>query len=283
MRVLFWMLLAFGIFSNQSDAKDLGAVRRTLQDEDLDIDESLAPTPAPSTTPAPTTTLAPTKIGGGDDQGGDDPNGEGGVPGGNDQGGAEGVPSPAPSGESDTAQPTADNTTMDTETPTAEAGNEGDTPSPTPFNEPVSSEPTEDEFPTYDDYPTYDEPTYDEPTYGQPTYPTYAKLPTQKPAAEYIPPPDDLDPNQPLQPSGGDKEWHNESIEEIEHDRNVIIALSVVGALGFLLTIITAHQMLENPDGWCARYVLFHGFALNLGIFVFFHANNKSLFCCFSL
>lgn len=45
---------------------------------------------------------------------------------------------------------------------------------------------------------------------------------------------------------------HAESLEEMEHDRNVAIALGVCFGIGFCLLIMTAHQMLENPDGCCA-------------------------------
>ena len=40
------------------------------------------------------------------------------------------------------------------------------------------------------------------------------------------------------------------------HDQNVLIAVGVLCGVGILLMIITAHQMVENPDGCCARYVL---------------------------
>jgi hypothetical protein len=45
---------------------------------------------------------------------------------------------------------------------------------------------------------------------------------------------------------------HGESLEEMEHDQNVAIALGVCFGIGLCLTIITAHQMMDNPDGCCA-------------------------------
>ncbi|CAJ1966935.1 unnamed protein product [Cylindrotheca closterium] len=45
---------------------------------------------------------------------------------------------------------------------------------------------------------------------------------------------------------------HGEPIEEMEHDRNVVIALGICGGIGLCLAIITAQQMLENPHGCCA-------------------------------
>ncbi|KAL3943842.1 MAG: hypothetical protein SGBAC_002093 [Bacillariaceae sp.] len=45
---------------------------------------------------------------------------------------------------------------------------------------------------------------------------------------------------------------HAEPIEEMEHDRNVAIALGICGGIALCLAIITAQQMLENPHGCCA-------------------------------
>jgi len=45
---------------------------------------------------------------------------------------------------------------------------------------------------------------------------------------------------------------HGEPIEEMEHDRNVAIALGICSGIGLFLAIITAQQMLENPQGCCA-------------------------------
>jgi hypothetical protein len=45
----------------------------------------------------------------------------------------------------------------------------------------------------------------------------------------------------------------NESIQQMEHDKNVLIALSTVFGIMLLFSIVVAHQMLNNPDGCCAR------------------------------
>lgn len=44
-----------------------------------------------------------------------------------------------------------------------------------------------------------------------------------------------------------------ETLEQMAHDRNVLIALSTVFGLMILFSVIVAHQMLNNPDGCCAR------------------------------
>jgi len=43
-----------------------------------------------------------------------------------------------------------------------------------------------------------------------------------------------------------------ETLEQMAHDRNVLIALSTVFGLMILFSVIVAHQMLNNPDGCCA-------------------------------
>jgi len=74
--------------------------------------------------------------------------------------------------------------------------------------------------------------------------------------APYVPPVgDDPFANTPDETlwTGGD--WKQESPEEMMHDKNVIIAVSCTVAFGFILAIITAQQVIENPDGFCARCV----------------------------
>jgi hypothetical protein len=85
--------------------------------------------------------------------------------------------------------------------------------------------------------------------------------PTKEPTEEYLPPDDD-----PINTEEDEKEqaWSDdqyESLEQMEKDRNVQIALGVVFGLGILMTIITAQQMIENPEGCCARYVFVNGTA----------------------
>lgn len=95
--------------------------------------------------------------------------------------------------------------------------------------------------------------------------PTYVTPPTAKPVV-YVATDDDplqqedesiaeTEEQEDTQTGGiGDSLYfdHAESIEEMEHDSNVAIALGVCLGLGLCLTIITAHQMMDHPDGCCA-------------------------------
>jgi hypothetical protein len=117
---------------------------------------------------------------------------------------------------------------------------------------PIYVAPTE--YPT----PTPPTPTYKAPTYSNspPTSPTYS-FPTPTavaaPTEEYVPLDDDPIKNEDI---AVEEEWADSmTLEQMEKDRNVLIALSTVAGFGFLLMIITAHQMLENPDGCYATYV----------------------------
>jgi len=77
---------------------------------------------------------------------------------------------------------------------------------------------------------------------------------TSAPTAGYIPPTDDsVDPLSPDDPSNA-REWNDSSIEEMEHDRTVLIALLTTFALGLLLSIFVAQQLMQNPNGCCTRY-----------------------------
>jgi hypothetical protein len=48
-----------------------------------------------------------------------------------------------------------------------------------------------------------------------------------------------------------------EEYDSMVHDRNVAIVASVFGAIGFILLLITAQQIIENPDGCCAKICRF--------------------------
>ena len=160
--------------------------------------------------------------GGGDIDGGD-------IDGGDDMGGGDmgGIPTPAP----------IDNT----------AGGGGGWQPPTPA--PVADN---------EGWPTFPTPA--------PVYPAYPTWPTDPPQIPTDPPvvPYHAEDDDPLQQEETDDEIKNnwqwgkgETIEEMEHDQNVVIALSVVGAIGLCLALISAQQIIENPDGCCARYVFF--------------------------
>ncbi|KAG7346432.1 hypothetical protein IV203_005500 [Nitzschia inconspicua] len=99
------------------------------------------------------------------------------------------------------------------------------------------------------EFPTAGRPSYDDVPFPSPSY----VPPTPKP---YVSNDDERDPI--LGPTSGGSStsgayaWDNSSIEDLEHDRTVIIALSVVFGVMFLFSVIVAHQMLENPHGCCA-------------------------------
>lgn len=133
------------------------------------------------------------------------------------------------------------------------------TPAPSPEKTPTYESPTY-ESPTYES-PTYEAPTYEAPNsaaytyapYAAPTYPTPPAPVSEPPTEEYVPPDDDPIKNEDIVE---EEKWEDSmTLEQMENDRNVLIALSTVAAFGFLLMILTAHQMMENPDGCCARYV----------------------------
>lgn len=114
----------------------------------------------------------------------------------------------------------------------------GDEDTPFPVDSPVASpselEPT---IPAAVPYPEWETPA-----------------PSPRPESTYIA--NDDDPLQPLNPEVATDDawkWTDSSMEEVEHDRTVLIALSVTFAVGLCLAIFTAQQMLENPDGCCSR------------------------------
>jgi hypothetical protein len=146
----------------------------------------------------------------------------------------------------------------------ANATTDSPTPSPTSHRTKIPSA----GMPSYDDTPTphtarpsYETPTYRKPTTDYPfTSPSFVP-PTPKP---YTSNGDEGDPlmgpsSGTTGESGGSSNgsgsytWENSSVDEMEHDQTVIIALSVVFGVMFLFSVIVAHQMLENPHGCCAR------------------------------
>ena len=72
----------------------------------------------------------------------------------------------------------------------------------------------------------------------------------------YVSKPESEDPfDKPLDESKwAGEDWPQESPKEMMHDKNVIIAVACTVAFGFVLAICTAQQVIENPDGCCARY-----------------------------
>ena len=139
---------------------------------------------------------------------------------------------------------------------------EGDEDIPTQPETPVFNDitdapaPTEVEVPTSDFAPT--------PTYAPRTpFPSIYNSPSLRPAVPYVSATDDpLEDEYDADGDGYDDrfDWFakdSETIEELEHDKTVIIALSVTFGVMFFFSIFVAFQMLENPDGCCARLVFF--------------------------
>lgn len=168
-----------------------------------------------------------------------------------------------------------------------ESGTESETPAPAPTSgenggdgpTPTTGEaaPTAEEVPTTDygeggeerpvatgefdtpvpapvGFPTF--PPVERPTFPFST-PVYIP-PTPRPESTYVSTDDD-----PLtQDVVGDDtykietdwNWNQSTIDDMEHDKSVVIALSVVFGVMFLFSIVVAHQMLHNPQGCCARY-----------------------------
>lgn len=73
--------------------------------------------------------------------------------------------------------------------------------------------------------------------------------------APYVPP-EGADPfaKTPDESEWAGEDWPQETPEQMMHDQNVIIAVASTVAFGFLLAICTAQQVIQNPDGCCARY-----------------------------
>jgi hypothetical protein len=116
------------------------------------------------------------------------------------------------------------------------------TPSPTPAGTPTT------DYTSYTDEPTYndnDEPGDDEDSdwdYGRPE---------TEPPKPYVEKDDD-----PLKNEEAGTQWNEnpqETPEQMMHDRNVLIAVAVVAGVGVVLAVCTAHQVMNNPDGCCAR------------------------------
>jgi hypothetical protein len=143
---------------------------------------------------------------------------------------------------------------------------EQQSPSPSPTNGrtrfPTTERPSYEDVPTlYTARPSYETPKYPTPTVNYPfSSPGYVP-PSAKP---YVSNNDEEDPivgpsSGAVGGSGGSSSgsgsyaWENSTVDEMEHDRTVIIALSVVFGTMFLFSVIVAHQMLENPGGCCAR------------------------------
>jgi hypothetical protein len=67
----------------------------------------------------------------------------------------------------------------------------------------------------------------------------------------YVPAEDD-----PIKNDPDEQEWIQqpvESPEEMMHDMNVVVAIGATMGVMLLLMVCTAHQVMNNPDGLCAR------------------------------
>ena len=151
-----------------------------------------------------------------------------------------------------------------------------DSPVDAPVSSPVDSSfdsPVDSPVSTSTETPTYNPTRYKEPSSPSLEYepPTAGPMaPTQRPTRTYTSSDDDPLKNDVLDEadsmdSSSSEEWGwndstveeiEQKIEEMEHDKAVIIALSVVFGVMFFFSIFVAYQMLENPEGCCARLVI---------------------------
>lgn len=72
-------------------------------------------------------------------------------------------------------------------------------------------------------------------------------LPTLRPAVPYVSAGED-----PLKADDNEWKWNGSTVDEMEHDKTVLIALSIVFGFMFFFSIFVAYQLLENPDGCCS-------------------------------
>ena len=151
-----------------------------------------------------------------------------------------------------THAPSPDTTTSPITVPPTAAPVESKPPTNAPTDAIVSTpKPSVSEYePSGTERPT---PSIDmSPTMGEGGSDIWGSEPTESPIP-YIPPEDDV-----LVSDQPESDWStpNESLQQMEHDQHVLIALLTVFGVMLLFSIIVAHQMLNNPDGFCARYVL---------------------------
>ena len=157
-----------------------------------------------------------------------------------------------------------------------------DSPVDAPVSSPVDSSfdsPVDSPVSTSTETPTYNPTRYKEPSSPSLEYepPTAGPMaPTQRPTRTYTSSDDDPLKNDVLDEadsmdSSSSEEWGwndstveeiEQKIEEMEHDKAVIIALSVVFGVMFFFSIFVAYQMLENPEGCCARLVIMLCYAM---------------------
>lgn len=107
----------------------------------------------------------------------------------------------------------------------------------------ITEAPTSDEFSDFAPTSTQVETPYIAPTPDAASPTTY-----RPPTLPYVS--TDYDPLK--EADDNEWTWNDSTIEEMEHDKTVIIALSVVFGLMFFFSIFAAYQLLENPDGWCS-------------------------------
>ena len=90
-------------------------------------------------------------------------------------------------------------------------------------------------------------------------YPTVQKQPSLRPVVPYVSTDDDPlkdDEDEAFEDWGLNKatvEEVEKDVEEMAHDTKVVIALSTVFGVMFFFSVFVAYQMLENPNGCCAR------------------------------
>ena len=137
------------------------------------------------------------------------------------------------------------------------------TPSPSEMSNPETASPTEQIVATPSPTPLATKTVTVKPTSSP--YEPYPPIPhgdnngfDNEPTLPYNPPDDDPIQNDDFQDENESSKTMSlqdleKQAEDILRDRNVKIASSVLGVVGFILLVLTAQQMIENPDGCCAK------------------------------
>ena len=79
--------------------------------------------------------------------------------------------------------------------------------------------------------------------------------PNSSPTIPYVPPDDDpiVNPEDASSEQPGWSENQYETLAQMRKDRNVLIALGTLAGVAFVMILVVAQQLIENPEGCCAR------------------------------
>jgi hypothetical protein len=186
---------------------------------------------------------------GGVDSDGEDPDSNGDSSSGTEDGAEQGGDS-SPAGEQGT-DGEGENGTDEEDTGDSSGGEESD-PSASPAAQPTTGESDGDgsgaSAPGFEEPSPASAPSSESPA---PTRrPSHAAGRSESPVSSYTDSPQDGAPSSENQSYA---DMAKAEYDSMVHDRNVLIVATVFGALGFVLLLVTAQQMIENPDGCCAR------------------------------